>query len=96
MQALILNNTIVQVVEDDKVFEVHEDMTWVKCPESTTTEWTYKDGSFVELQETDIAYDVHRRFNYPSIPDQLDILFHEGYDGWKAVIQAVKDKYPKE
>lgn len=32
---------------------------------------------------------------YPSIEDQLDALFHLGYDGWKAQIQAIKDRYPK-
>ena len=32
---------------------------------------------------------------YPSISDQLDSIFHVGIDGWKATIQAVKDKYPK-
>ena len=33
---------------------------------------------------------------YPSIADQLDTIFHSGIDGWKATIQATKDKYPKE
>jgi len=37
-----------------------------------------------------------RAAEYPSIPDQLDTLYHGGYDAWKATIQAVKDKYPKE
>jgi hypothetical protein len=42
------------------------------------------------------AYKDLRRAEYPSIPDQLDTLYHGGYDAWKATIQAVKDKYPKE
>jgi hypothetical protein len=33
---------------------------------------------------------------YPPINDQLDSIFHNGLDGWKATIQDVKDKYPKE
>ena len=37
-----------------------------------------------------------RAIDYPSIPDQLDTLYHGGYDAWKATIQTVKDKYPKE
>lgn len=32
---------------------------------------------------------------YPSIEEQLDILYHQGYDGWKNSIKAVKDKFPK-
>ena len=40
-------------------------------------------------------YTRDRLYAYPTMEDQLDVLFHEGYDGWKAMIQAVKDKYPK-
>ena len=42
------------------------------------------------------AYKYERAKAYPSIVDQLDTLYHGGYDAWKATIQAVKDKYPKE
>jgi hypothetical protein len=42
------------------------------------------------------TYAELRAAEYPSIPDQLDTLYHGGYDAWKATIQAVKDKYPKE
>lgn len=41
------------------------------------------------------AYKDLRRAEYPSIADQLDTLYHGGYDAWKASIKAVKDKYPK-
>ena len=37
-----------------------------------------------------------RKAEYPPIKDQLDDIFHNGIDGWKETIQAVKDKYPKE
>jgi len=33
---------------------------------------------------------------YPSYADQFDTIFHEGIDAWKAQIQAVKDRFPKE
>jgi hypothetical protein len=42
------------------------------------------------------AYKAKRAAEYPSIPDQLDLLFHGGIDAWKTSIQAVKTKYPKE
>ena len=32
---------------------------------------------------------------YPSIGDQLDDIYHNGIDAWKATIKATKDKYPK-
>jgi hypothetical protein len=41
------------------------------------------------------AYITQRQQEYPSIVDQLDILYHGGYDTWKASINAVKNKYPK-
>ena len=41
-------------------------------------------------------YQRDRQKEYPSIEDQLDDLYHNGIDGWKTTIKAVKDKYPKE
>ena len=40
-------------------------------------------------------YQRDRASTYPSIQDQLDTLYHQGYDGWKARIDEVKNKYPK-
>jgi hypothetical protein len=41
------------------------------------------------------AYKSKRQQEYPSIVDQLDTLYHGGYDAWKASIQAIKDQFPK-
>ena len=41
------------------------------------------------------AYIAKRQQAYPSIADQLDILYHSGFDAWKSAIQAVKETYPK-
>ena len=39
----------------------------------------------------------NRRTDYPAIEDQLDKIYHEGIDAWKAdMIKPVKEKYPKE
>jgi hypothetical protein len=32
---------------------------------------------------------------YPSIADQLDTIYHQGLDAWKATILAVKEEFPK-
>jgi hypothetical protein len=40
-------------------------------------------------------YQRKRASEYPSIAEQLDDLYHNGIDGWKKTIKAVKDKYPK-
>jgi hypothetical protein len=41
------------------------------------------------------AYIAKRAAEYPSFADQFDLLYHGGYDAWKAAIDTVKDKYPK-
>ena len=41
------------------------------------------------------AYQRQRSAAYPSIADQLDTIYHEGIDAWKAEIAAVKTEYPK-
>jgi len=41
------------------------------------------------------SYKSKRRAEYPKTEDQLDDIFHNGIDGWKATIKAIKDKYPK-
>ena len=45
--------------------------------------------------ETQISYVNAREAEYPPIKDQLDKIYHEGIDAWKADIKAIKDKYPK-
>jgi len=41
------------------------------------------------------AYSRSRAKEYPSIADQLDDIYHNGIDAWKATIKTTKDKYPK-
>jgi LmbE family N-acetylglucosaminyl deacetylase len=41
------------------------------------------------------AYKAQRAAAYPSIPDQLDLLYHGGMEAWKAAITAVKTQFPK-
>ena len=43
-----------------------------------------------------MTYADKRSAEYPSIEEQLDDIYHNGVDGWKATIKTVKDKYPKE
>ena len=41
------------------------------------------------------TYTEARREEYPPIVDQLDKIYHDGIDAWKADIKVIKDKYPK-
>ena len=59
-------------------------------------------GNKVEIDEAAVdawvdpnAYKYQRAREYPSFADQFDLLYHGGYDAWKAAIDAVKTKYPK-
>ena len=55
------------------------------------------EDKLVELNEefTKMGYQRSRALEYPSIADQLDEIYHNGVDSWKAVIKKTKDKYPK-
>jgi len=43
-----------------------------------------------------LSTEEKRKAEYPSIPDQLDYIYHHGIDKWKAdMVLPVKNKYPK-
>jgi len=68
-----------------------------------------KDGKSVTLEQSKIdaarttlnteyaalEYSRNRAAEYPDYASQLDDIYHNGIDGWKATIKAIKDKYPK-
>tara|TARA_Y100000114_G_scaffold79263_1_gene72953 strand:+ start:144 stop:434 length:291 start_codon:yes stop_codon:yes gene_type:complete len=68
-----------------------------------------KDGNSVTLEQSKIdaaratldaeaaanKYKTDRAAEYPSVVDQLDLIYHSGIDAWKAKIKETKDKYPK-
>ena len=68
-----------------------------------------KDGKSITLEQSKIdtarselnaayaavKYQRDRAAEYPSIVDQLDDIYHNGIDAWKATIKKTKDKYPK-
>jgi len=51
------------------------------------------DAARTELAKLD--YKLKRQAEYPSVVDQLDDIYHNGIDAWKATIKTTKDKYPK-
>jgi len=60
-----------------------------------------KDGAVMPTEEevnakiAELQVSENRRNEYPSIADQLDEIYHNGIDAWKAIIKTTKDKYPK-
>ncbi len=76
--------------------ETYESLQWLceKCPKPTLEELENAYQNY-KLDYIKSEYKRNRAAEYPSIVDQLDMIFHSGIDGWKVAIQAVKDKYPK-
>tara|TARA_R110000787_G_scaffold49551_1_gene118703 strand:+ start:570 stop:845 length:276 start_codon:yes stop_codon:yes gene_type:complete len=50
----------------------------------------------IKTKLTANQYQKDRAAEYPSMADQLDDIYHNGIDAWKATIKTTKDKYPKE
>ena len=78
---------------------VHNNPTGVVYAEKDQYPFTFQ--SFIEefnrvkQEYENNQYQRDRAKEYPSIEDQLDTLYHQGYDGWKAMVDEVKNKYPK-
>jgi hypothetical protein len=97
MKALVFENKVIEVASTE--FEVHESMIWMGCSaECKAGEWEVVDGNLQAIPEPEDTrtYADFRQQAYPSTADQLDDIYHNGVDGWKATIKAVKDTYPKE
>ena len=93
IKAILLINPNAEVsVSDNDINKI----TW----ENGTTPIAKADieAKMAELQTEydNNKYQRDRAAEYPSIKDQLDDIYHNGVDGWKTTIKAVKDKYPKE
>ena len=86
----IVNNIVTQKqpYQEDGFEEVSDNVVCGQIKQS--------DGSFDNPTPPELTYAEKREREYPSIPDQLDDIYHNGIDGWKKTIKAVKDKYPKE
>jgi hypothetical protein len=79
------------------VGDTYEGLTWHddnELPPPTEEEIQAE----IERLQAEYEYKQYQRDRataYPSIQEQLDVLYHQGYDGWKARIDEVKNKYPK-
>ena len=73
-----------------------DDLEWLDTNQAQPTDAEI--AAEVARLEADYAakqYQRQRAQAYPSIADQLDTIYHEGIDAWKAQIAAVKNQYPK-
>ena len=88
----------VKLIAGDCTYDAQENtiLVW-KSPDLEQPSQSDIDAKIVELEaEYDAQeYARNRATAYPAIGDQLDEIYHNGIDSWKAVIKVTKDKYPK-
>ena len=77
------------VMKDDEIIQWFSSETQ-PTEEQITAEQTRLDGVYASNE-----YQRQRQLEYPSLVDQLDKMFHSGFQAWKDEIQKVKNKYPK-
>ena len=93
---------------DDAIKEINPDAYFdLSNNDLSTLKWLHGtlpiELSDIETKATELEtkfnneeYKRNRKAEYPLIEDQLDEIYHNGINGWKETIKAVKDKYPKE
>ena len=91
-------DAILNINPNAKVTIINEDINNITWHNGTTPiSKADIEAKMVEVQADYDAkqYQRDRAAEYPSIAEQLDDLYHNGIDGWKATIKTTKDKYPK-
>lgn len=87
----LVPNAAWSLTEDD-----YDNIAWYSPDiEKPTRESVISEQARLQAIEDSLAYQKLRAAAYPSIVDQLDLLYHGGMDAWKAAITAVKTEYPK-
>ena len=91
---------ILAIKSDAQVSITNEDFNKITWHDDNPTNITKED---IETKQAELQteydnkeYQRDRKVAYPSLADQLDDIFHNGIESWKANIQIIKDKYPKD
>ena len=91
----------IQAIDPDAKVTVQEDNV-DKIVWNDESKKISKEDILAKQKELETAYENNkyqrdRAESYPSIGDQLDMIYHagQGGDGFQKAIKAVKDKYPK-
>ena len=93
-------NSILAINANAKCTVNGEDANKVTWHDGTTP--IAEEDILAKQKELQTAYDKdkyqrNRASEYPSIAEQLDLIYHAGVggDAFQAAIKAIKDKYPK-
>jgi len=101
MQFTDITNAVLAINPDAKVIiRKSNDLDNFEIEYLEGTKEIARDAIIKKVREFEVDYDAKkyqrdRAVSYPSIADQLDRLYHEGYDAWKAFVKETKDRYPK-
>ena len=96
-----ISDAILEIKSDAQVSVSANDVNQIIWHDGNPTNITNEQilAKQTELQTKYDAQDYARKreAEYPKIGDQLDKIYHEGIDAWKAdMITPIKNKYPKE
>ncbi len=87
--------------KEDIIVQLYSDVVSIRIDGDSYT-CLDKDGKEISIdldavntEFTKQSYKDKRAAEYPSVVDQLDLIYHSGIDAWKAKIKETKDKYPK-
>ena len=73
-----------------------ETLEWLDTEQVQPTEAEIKaEVARLQAEYDSNEYQRQRATAYPRIADQLDTIYHQGLDAWKATILAVKEEFPK-
>ena len=97
MDAILAINPDAQVsIKHDAENHVYDEITWHDGTTPISDIDIAAKKAQLQIEYESNEYQRKRTAEYPSIEDQLDDIYHNGIDGWKATRKAIKDKYPKE
>lgn len=71
-------------------------LTWLDSNQTQPSQQEIDDELIrIDQEHEALQYQRDRAAAYPMIQDQLDMLYHLGYQGWHDQIAAIKQQYPK-
>lgn len=84
------------------ILNIHKNVTSINGDTQEDIVAKDENGNKVTINWTQVnawkdpeQYKIDRVAEYPQLKEQLDDIFHNGIDGWKSTIQAIKNKHPK-
>ena len=89
---LAINSNAQFSVDDEDINKI----TWLNGTTPIAVDTIKAKQAELQTDYDNKKYQRDREIAYPSIQDQLDDIYHNGINGWKATIKTTKDKYPKE